>query len=111
MKSKDDRPRTPGLRAIWIEPSRVEDWDAYPFRLPFVRGLHLEFRSLITCFVGENGSGKSTIVEAIRIAEVRLEETSHYRITRGILRGPRALLAQPARAIEAQRTLGAHLLP
>lgn len=40
----------------------------WPFDLPCVRAIAdhgLEFRSPVTFFVGENGSGKSTIVEAI----------------------------------------------
>src|SRR5215217_462220 len=40
--------------------------DGYPFDLPVVRTLdEIEFRSPVTFFVGENGSGKSTILEAI----------------------------------------------
>ena len=40
--------------------------DGYPFHLPFVQQLDkLEFRTPVTFFVGENGSGKSTILEAI----------------------------------------------
>jgi predicted ATPase len=38
----------------------------YPFNLPlFSDGLKIEFTKPITFFVGENGSGKSTILEAI----------------------------------------------
>jgi predicted ATPase len=40
--------------------------DGYPFDLPVVRTLdEIEFRSPVTFFVGENGTGKSTILEAI----------------------------------------------
>jgi predicted ATPase len=53
------------LERLDIDPSRVEDWTAYPFHLPFVRRFSLEFRSPVTFFIGENGSGKSTILEAI----------------------------------------------
>lgn len=48
-----------------IDPRRVDDWNAYPFHLPFVRELNFAFTSPLTFFVGENGSGKSTIIEAI----------------------------------------------
>jgi predicted ATPase len=37
----------------------------YPFTLPFVRDLDLRFESPVTFFVGENGTGKSTLIEAI----------------------------------------------
>ena len=39
--------------------------DEYPFSLPIVRGLDIEFASPVTFFVGENGTGKSTLIEAI----------------------------------------------
>ena len=39
--------------------------DEYPFNLPIVRGLDIEFASPVTFFVGENGTGKSTVIEAI----------------------------------------------
>jgi predicted ATPase len=39
--------------------------EEYPFSLPIVRGLDIEFTSPVTFFVGENGTGKSTVIEAI----------------------------------------------
>ncbi|HEY4258298.1 MAG TPA: AAA family ATPase [Candidatus Udaeobacter sp.] len=46
--------------------SKSEKQDAFPFNLPlFSHGLEIEFTKPITFFVGENGSGKSTILEAI----------------------------------------------
>jgi predicted ATPase len=39
--------------------------EGYPFTLPIVRGLDIEFTSPVTFFVGENGTGKSTIIEAL----------------------------------------------
>jgi predicted ATPase len=42
------------------------DGEGYPFHLPFVQQFdRLEFRTPVTFFVGENGSGKSTMLEAI----------------------------------------------
>jgi predicted ATPase len=37
----------------------------YPFHLPLIRCLDVECTSPITFFVGENGTGKSTVIEAI----------------------------------------------
>jgi predicted ATPase len=44
----------------------------FPFNVPAVRSLRtLEFPSPVTFFVGENGSGKSTVLEALAIATRR----------------------------------------
>jgi predicted ATPase len=43
--------------------------EKFPFNLPAIKSLDtLEFTSPITFFVGENGSGKSTVLEAIAVA-------------------------------------------
>ena len=56
----------PYLRRVWLEPARVADREAYPFCLPFLRdGLDLSFEHAITIIVGENGTGKSTLLEGI----------------------------------------------
>src|SRR5437773_10832993 len=39
--------------------------DAYPFNLRAIRTLDLRFVSPVTFFVGENGTGKSTVIEAL----------------------------------------------
>ena len=41
------------------------DGGEYPFSLPLIRCLDIEFTSPVTFFVGENGTGKSTVIEAI----------------------------------------------
>lgn len=41
------------------------DAGQYPFTLPIIRSLDIEFTSPVTFFVGENGTGKSTVIEAI----------------------------------------------
>jgi predicted ATPase len=42
------------------------DFNQYPFSLEIIKNLqHIEFPTQVTFFVGENGSGKSTILEAI----------------------------------------------
>lgn len=51
------------LRRDW-----VESFEVYPFCLPAVRHLReLEFHPKVTFLVGENGTGKSTLLEAIAI--------------------------------------------
>ncbi len=45
------------------------DFDEYPFSLPVARHLEsLSFRAPVTFFVGENGTGKSTLLEALAVA-------------------------------------------
>jgi predicted ATPase len=41
------------------------DGTEYPFSLPLIRCLDIEFTAPVTFFVGENGTGKSTVIEAI----------------------------------------------
>ena len=56
----------PYLRRIWLDPERVPDRDAYPFCLPFLRdGFELSFDRSFTIIAGENGTGKSTLLEGI----------------------------------------------
>lgn len=56
----------PYLKRVWLEPSRIGDRDAYPFCLPiFADEFELSFDTSITIIVGENGTGKSTILEGI----------------------------------------------
>jgi predicted ATPase len=56
----------PYLKRLWLERGRVAAADAYPFCLPFLRdGLDLAFDHAITIIVGENGTGKSTLLEGI----------------------------------------------
>jgi predicted ATPase len=58
-------PRVPYLLGLNVIPDRIPQEPTYPFDLPFVSELDLEFRKPVTFFVGENGTGKSTLIEAI----------------------------------------------
>lgn len=57
----------PLLRSVRLDLGRVPDPDAFPFALPAVKALTegLDLSASVTLLVGENGSGKSTIVEAL----------------------------------------------
>jgi predicted ATPase len=55
----------PYLQRITIRDDKVPGYTSFPFNLPFVRDLDLAFDTPVTFFVGENGSGKSTVIEAI----------------------------------------------
>lgn len=68
----DRRPAVRGIDArhfllrVQFRPEAEPDWGGYPFNVPAVRAIEtIEFHPAVTCFVGENGSGKSTIVEAL----------------------------------------------
>jgi len=53
---------------VWLDPSRIEDRKAYPFCLPFLRDdFELTLDQPITIIVGENGTGKSTLLEGIAV--------------------------------------------
>ncbi|QCK86822.1 ATP-binding protein [Phreatobacter aquaticus] len=56
----------PFLKRVSLVPERVTDWDAYPFCIPLFRDRSFEFafERPITIIVGENGTGKSTLLEA-----------------------------------------------
>jgi predicted ATPase len=48
---------------------RVPSFDRYPFSIPVIRDLGtLELHPRVTFLVGENGVGKSTLIEAIAVA-------------------------------------------
>lgn len=54
------------LKKIAILRERVTDGSDYPFSVPVIQNLgELTFRSKVCLFAGENGTGKSTLLEAI----------------------------------------------
>ena len=58
----------PYLKRIWLDPSLVNEAQEYPFCLPFLQnGFELGFDHAITIIVGENGTGKSTLLEGIAV--------------------------------------------
>jgi hypothetical protein len=53
------------LQGVYTVPARIPAEERFPYSLPFVRGLDLDLDRAVTFFVGENGTGKSTLLEAI----------------------------------------------
>ncbi len=92
------------LRSVSLKDDGAVDRSVYPFMLPAIRKLTtIEFHPQVTFFVGENGTGKSTLVEAIALAlgfnaegggrnfnfATRRSESGlyrHLRVSRGIAR-------------------------
>ena len=59
----------PHLKSISVREFGSRDTDSFPFTLEIVKSLReIQFTSPVTFFVGENGSGKSTILETIACA-------------------------------------------
>jgi predicted ATPase len=59
----------PYLQRAAIRPDFEFDQESYPFNIPAVRDIgSITFHPNVTFFVGENGSGKSTVLEAIAVA-------------------------------------------
>ena len=59
----------PYLRAISLKPEKTPPSGEYPFSIAAVRHLgQLEFDPHVTFLVGENGTGKSTLLEAVAVA-------------------------------------------
>ena len=57
------------LKSIVVREFNSQDKDTFPFDLEIVKSLReMQFTSPVTFFVGENGSGKSTVLESIACA-------------------------------------------
>ena len=58
----------PYLRRVWLDPSDIEDRKVYPYCLPFLSDeFEISFDKPITIIAGENGVGKSTLLEGIAV--------------------------------------------
>lgn len=56
------------LRSVELLRDGIDSFDAYPFNLPAVRNLdRLDLHPRVTFIVGENGTGKSTLLEAMAV--------------------------------------------
>ena len=100
------------VRVVELVPERTGDAATYPWSLPVVRGLgRLELDPAVTVLVGENGTGKSTLVEALAeagLAPVAFDDIDHVRLTRAFLDDPQRFLHhvlddEPTRGRAARR--------
>jgi predicted ATPase len=67
-QNRKSRLPAPYLKRVWVDSNRVPDRAAYPFCLPYLRdGFDLSFDRAITIIAGENGTGKSTLLEGIAV--------------------------------------------
>jgi predicted ATPase len=67
-RHRPSRLPAPYLRRLWVDAALVAEPHTYPFCLPFLRdGFELIFDRAITIIVGENGTGKSTLLEGIAV--------------------------------------------
>lgn len=65
-RNRQSKLPAPFLKRLWLDPAQVTNPDAYPFCLPFLRNeFELSFDRPVTIIVGENGTGKSTLLEGI----------------------------------------------
>lgn len=57
------------IRSLYLKRDHIKSYSNYPLNLPFIRGMQeLAFHPNVTYIIGENGMGKSTLLEAIAIS-------------------------------------------
>ncbi|REJ25923.1 MAG: AAA family ATPase [Caldibacillus debilis] len=61
-------PDTQYIKRITLKRERIDSYDEYPLNLPVVRNLReLDLHPNVTYMIGENGMGKSTLLEGIAV--------------------------------------------
>ena len=66
-RSHETRLPAPFLKSLSLRPEEMPEQRTYPFSLPWLQDakFELHFTTPVTIVVGENGTGKSTLIEAI----------------------------------------------
>jgi predicted ATPase len=98
------------LNSVTLHPEAYPTREHYPFNLDVLQQTRrLTFDSPVTLLVGENGTGKSTFLEALttacgiyiwrppegrRVERNPYEETDHYRVYRSFLSDRRQWLGE-----------------
>ena len=92
----------PYLKSVNIKYQDTADWSSYPFSIPAVNSLDsLNFHQDVTFFVGENGSGKSTVLEAIALALGFSEEGGTKNVKLDTASTSSGLTTPPARRLRS----------
>lgn len=70
----------PHIKNVTLNHEEYPTEDYYPFNLALLRNTtDLTFESAVTIFVGENGTGKSTLLEALaRACNIHIWRSEHY---------------------------------
>ena len=73
MSDSEPAPLNLFVRSVAFDQQAFENLDgdvrgSFPFDLPLVRNLRIDFDAPVTFLVGENGTGKSTILESLAVA-------------------------------------------
>ena len=56
------------VKGIKLNRDRIDNFEIYPFNIPVIKNLdEIKLNKNVTFFVGENGTGKSTIIEALAV--------------------------------------------
>lgn len=57
------------IKKISLDRDEIKDFNIYPYNIEIIKNLHeLNIESPVTFLVGENGIGKSTLIEAIAVS-------------------------------------------
>lgn len=58
---------SPFLKSLKVDTEKMAEMSGYPFNLPWLetKGFEVGFNTPVTIIIGENGTGKSTLLEAI----------------------------------------------
>ena len=98
--------KAPRLRQVTLLKERVRDWGGYPFNIPIVRSLStIDLSRRVYSFVGENRSGKSTVLEAIAEHAQSHGQSLVALLEKRFFRQGFYLLDEPEAALSPQRQL------